>query len=72
MEASALLAIPDPRDPCHLLPPPGELRLRLSRSLREAKLLRGLLRLAEQTVTSGGVPAADADPDACRAGVDDV
>lgn len=35
-----------PNDPCGLIPSPQVVRARLARNLREARLLRSLLRLA--------------------------
>jgi hypothetical protein len=48
-------------DPSTLLPPPGMLRARLARALRDVDILRGLLRLSESVARRDGRPAVGSD-----------
>lgn len=43
-----MTAPPDPLDPLDIIPDPTEVRRRLGATYRMARILRGLLRLAEQ------------------------
>lgn len=46
-------------EPARLLPPPNLLRQRLAKALRDADILRGLLKLAEGVARRDGHPAED-------------
>jgi hypothetical protein len=48
-------------DPSTLLPPPGMLRARLARALRDVDILRGLLRLSEAVARRDGRQAVESD-----------